>query len=162
MYSCNLAGTFSSYHPQRRRENCSHYWSSSNAFVSGAGGLRFKSQAGQIGQCCQRLATAATFLRKELCCPGVLTRRWAPPTRYTLRRNPASIMKHLILIWFTFSKSEKSTWVLSEWLFENTPTLKDPLFLRLRGLLLVDWKYSLFLTNKNMTQMLNTKRLHKR
>ena len=36
------------------------------------------------------------FLRKELCCPGAMTRRWAPPTRYTLRRNPASIMKDLI------------------------------------------------------------------
>ena len=41
---------------------------------------------------------AATFLRKELCCPGAMTRRWAPPTRYTLRRNPASIIKDLI--WF--------------------------------------------------------------
>ena len=42
-------------------------------------------------QCCQRLATAATFLRKELCCPGATTRRWAPQTRYTLRRTTASI-----------------------------------------------------------------------
>ena len=49
-------------------------------------------------QCCQQLATAATFLRKELCYPGAMTRRWAPPTRYTLRRNTASIMKDLI--WF--------------------------------------------------------------
>ena len=54
-------------------------------------------------QCCQRLATAATFLRKELCCPGAMTRRWAPPTRYTLRRNAASIMKDLI--WFDRSKT---------------------------------------------------------
>ena len=28
----------------------------------GAGGLGFDSRAGQIGQCCHRLATAATFL----------------------------------------------------------------------------------------------------
>jgi len=26
-----------------------------------------------------------------------MTRRWAPPTRYTLRRNTASIMKDLVL-----------------------------------------------------------------
>jgi len=26
-----------------------------------------------------------------------MTRRWAPPTRYTLRRNMASIMKGLVL-----------------------------------------------------------------
>ena len=74
-------------------------WSSGNAFVSGAGGLRFKSRAGQIRpetQRCQRLATAATFLRKELCRPGAMMRRWAQPTRYTLRRNPASITKDLI------------------------------------------------------------------
>ena len=42
---------------------------------------------------CQRLATAATFLRKKLRCPGAITRRWAPPTRYTLRRITASVMK---------------------------------------------------------------------
>ena len=36
---------------------------------------------------------AATFLRKELCCPGAMTRRRAPQTRYTLRRCTASIMK---------------------------------------------------------------------
>ena len=47
-------------------------------------------------QCCLRLATVATFLRMELCCPGAMTRRWAPPTRYTFRRNTASIMKDLI------------------------------------------------------------------
>jgi len=28
---------------------------------------------------------------------GVMTRRWAPPTRYTLRRNTASIMNGLFL-----------------------------------------------------------------
>ena len=35
-------------------------------------------------QCCQRLATAARFLRKKPCCPGAMTRRWAPNTRYTI------------------------------------------------------------------------------
>ena len=40
-----------------------------NVFVSRAVGLSFKFRASQIGhsvQCCQRLATAATFLQKEL------------------------------------------------------------------------------------------------
>ena len=44
-------------------------------------------------QCRQRLATAATFLWKELCCPGAMTRRRTPQIRYTLRRNTTSIMK---------------------------------------------------------------------
>ena len=44
-------------------------WTSSKAFVSGAGGLRFKSRAGQIRQCCQRFAIAVLFLPKKLCCP---------------------------------------------------------------------------------------------
>ena len=47
-------------------------------------------------QCCQWLATAATFLQKKLCCSGAMTQRWAPQTHYTLRRNRASIMKDLI------------------------------------------------------------------
>ena len=74
-------------------------WSSGSAFVFGAGGLRFKFWAGQIGPSvatCQRLATAAVFLRKELCCPGAMTQKWDPPARYTLQRNRASIMKYLI------------------------------------------------------------------
>ena len=32
---------------------------------------------------------------KELCCLGAMTRRWAPPTCYTLRPITASIMKDL-------------------------------------------------------------------
>ena len=37
-------------------------WSSGNAFVSGAGGLRFKSRAGQIGHSvAKRLATTVAF-----------------------------------------------------------------------------------------------------
>ena len=35
---------------------------------------------------------------KRECCMGSMTRRWAPLTRYTLRRNTASITKDLI--WF--------------------------------------------------------------
>ena len=49
-------------------------------------------------QCCQQLATAATFLQVEPCCPGAMTRRWTPQTCYTLPHNTASIMKDLILI----------------------------------------------------------------
>ena len=48
-------------------------------------------------QCRQRLAIVATLLRKELCCLGAMTRRWAPPTRYTLWRNAASKIKDLII-----------------------------------------------------------------
>ena len=46
-------------------------------------------------QSCQRLTTAATILQKKLCCPGAMMRRWAPQTRYTLRRNTANITKNL-------------------------------------------------------------------
>ena len=49
-------------------------------------------------ECCQQLATAATFLRKELCCTGAMTRRWGSQPRYTFRRNTTSIMKDMI--WF--------------------------------------------------------------
>ena len=48
-------------------------------------------------QCCKRLATAATFLWKELCCLGAMTRRRAPPIRYTLWRNTDNITK--LWIW---------------------------------------------------------------
>ena len=44
-------------------------------------------------QYCQRLATVATFLWKGLCFVGAMTRRWAPSTCYTLRRNTATITK---------------------------------------------------------------------
>ena len=46
----------------------------------------------------QRPDTAAIFLPKELCCLGVMTWRWVPQTRYTLRRNVASLTKDLIII----------------------------------------------------------------
>ena len=42
-------------------------------------------------QCRQRLATVATFLRS--CLARALSRGDGPATRYTLRRNTASIMK---------------------------------------------------------------------
>ena len=61
---------------------------------SGRSEVETSDQSNQT-QCFQRLATAATFLRKELCCPGAMTQRWAPQTRYTFRHNTASIMKDL-------------------------------------------------------------------
>ena len=45
-----------------------------------------------------RLATAATFLQKTLCCLGVMTRRCAPPTRYIFLHNTASIIKDLVCL----------------------------------------------------------------
>ena len=50
-------------------------WSNGNALVSGAGGLKFKSRARQIGTF-PAVATAATFFRKKLCCRGAMTQRW--------------------------------------------------------------------------------------
>ena len=41
---------------------------------------------------------AATFVQKELCCPGAMTWRWALPTRYTFQRITGSTKKDLILI----------------------------------------------------------------
>ena len=64
-------------------------WSSGNAFVSGTGSLRFKSRAGQ-----NRLSVA-NVLQQKLCCPGAMMRIRVPQTRYTLRRNTASIKKKL-------------------------------------------------------------------
>ena len=60
---------------------------------------------GAATQCCQRLATAATFLGKELCCQGAMTRKWVPQTRYTLRRNTASIIKDLIHFGYVAAKA---------------------------------------------------------
>ena len=57
----------------------------------------------------QRLATAATFLWKELCCPGAMTWRWTPQTRYTLRRNTTSIMKNFVLLRFSIYSRKDST-----------------------------------------------------
>ena len=72
-------------------------WLSRRAFVSGAGGLRFKSRTGQIGV----LQTARHHYNislKGAVLPGAMMRRWAPQTRYTLERDTASITEDLILI----------------------------------------------------------------
>ena len=47
-------------------------------------------------QCYQLFAIAAMLLWKKMCCLGPMTRRWIPPTCYTLQRNTVSIMKDLI------------------------------------------------------------------
>jgi len=53
---------------------------------------------------------------KRLCCLGAMTRRWAPQTRYTLRRNTTSIMKGLA--WFEFKISRNS--LVTQRLFAHT------------------------------------------
>ena len=72
-------------------------WLSGNVFVSGAGGLWFKSRAGQIGHSAANiLPPLQHFFEKEWCCPGQMTRRWALQAHYTLQRNTASTKKDLI------------------------------------------------------------------
>ena len=72
-------------------------WSSGNAFVSGARGLRFKFQDRQIGHGIVNGLPSLPHSSKEAVLPaGAMTRRWAPPTRYTPRCKTASIMKDLI------------------------------------------------------------------
>ena len=73
--------------------------SSSNEFASGAGGSSFSLM--KSTQCCQRLATAATFLREELCCTDPMTRIRARKLDYTPQRNATSLMKDLILNFFS-------------------------------------------------------------
>ena len=81
--------------------NCTASWSSDNAFVNRARVLKFKYRTGQIGH---DIANGLPPLRhcfesSKLCCPGTITRRCAPSTRYKLRRNTASTMKDLILVY---------------------------------------------------------------
>ena len=72
-------------------------WSSDNAFVSGAGGQRFKFRASRIGHSvAKRAPPPQHFFERSCVAPGVMTRRWAPQTRYTLPHNTASIMKNYI------------------------------------------------------------------
>ena len=62
-------------------------WPSGNELDSGTVGLG--SNPGSVKlESCQRLATA-----KELCCPGAMSRQWAPQTRFTLRRNTGRVIK---------------------------------------------------------------------
>ena len=61
-------------------------WPSGNELDSGTVGLGSNPGSVEL-ESCQWLATAATFLRKELCCPGAMSWQWAPQTRFTLWRN---------------------------------------------------------------------------
>ena len=68
-------------------------WSNGNAFSSGARGLRLKSRASQI----VHIGLPPLISMEEAVLPvGAMARRWVPRTRYTLRRNTVSLMKHLI------------------------------------------------------------------
>ena len=69
-------------------------WSSGNVIFSGMRGLRLKSWAGQIKH---RVANGSPplqyfFERSCVCCPGAMTRRWAPQTRTLPWRTTASVM----------------------------------------------------------------------
>ena len=59
---------------------------------------RFKSWAGQIGHSVASGLPLLLNFSKEAVLPSRMTRRGAPPTRYTLQHNTASIIKDLILI----------------------------------------------------------------
>ena len=76
-------------------------WSIGNAFVSGAGGLRFKSRASKIGHI---VANGSSSLRqlfeRSRVAASIATQRDGPRQLFTLRRNRANIMKDLI--WFGF------------------------------------------------------------
>ena len=63
----------------------------SNEFVSGAEDLKFKSRVAQIAH---SVATSATFLRNEPCCPGAMMRRYILPTP----RSSASTVKEINII----------------------------------------------------------------
>ena len=80
------------------------FWSSGNAFVTEARSLRCKSQTGQIGKVSPMASHRLDISSKEaVFITGAMMRRWALPTRYTLQRNTASIMKDLILVWYKSS-----------------------------------------------------------
>ena len=71
-------------------------WSSGNAFVSQAGGLRFKSPTSQIGH---KVANSSPprlhFFKRSYFVRRRNDAEMAPQTRYTLRRNTACIVKDL-------------------------------------------------------------------
>jgi len=58
-----------------------------------AGDREFEFQAGQILHNVANDSPSLQHLSKYLCCLGAMSRRWAPQTRYTLRRNTVSLMK---------------------------------------------------------------------
>ena len=89
-------------------------------------------------QCCQRIATGVTFLRKELCCVGATTRSWAPPTRYTLRRSMEKLIYYCKLIKIVFFIQKSGFTIYSEYCNNH------PQSLALLSKLLGDKKYARF------------------
>ena len=74
-------------------------WSNINAFVYRVGGLRFKSRAGHLvnrTQCCQWLATTATFLLKGVALLGRNYVEMGPAYLLHTSSITASIIKKLI------------------------------------------------------------------
>ena len=71
-------------------------WSSGNAFVPGAGNMRFKSRLVKSDTMLPTARHRCDISSKDAVFHGVMMRRWAPSTRYTLRRKVASTMKNLI------------------------------------------------------------------
>ena len=71
-------------------------WSSGNAFVSGAGGLRFKSRAGKIGQSVVNGSPPLRHFFEKSCVARAQWRVYGPRRLVTLQRNTASIMKKLV------------------------------------------------------------------
>ena len=71
-------------------------WSSGNAFLSGAGNMRFKSRPVKSDTVLPTARHRCDISSKDAVFHGVMMRRWAPPTRYTLQRKVASTRKDLI------------------------------------------------------------------
>ena len=76
-------------------------WSSGNAFVSGVGGLWFKSRVRQIGHSVANGSPPPRhFFESSSVAVAVfesaMTRKWASPIHFTLQRIIASITKDLI------------------------------------------------------------------
>ena len=80
-------------------------YASAKTFIYGAVDLRFKSLAVKSDTVLSTIRHRCDISSKGVVLPaGAMTRRWAPQTRYTLRRNTASTMKHLIL-WYVLDYS---------------------------------------------------------
>ena len=72
-------------------------WLRGKAFISGAGGLRFKSRAGQIEHSVVNGSPLLRhFFERGFFASRRMMRRWAPQARYTFRRNTATIIKDLV------------------------------------------------------------------
>ena len=70
-----------------------------NVAASGMENLGSTPGSAKSAQCCHRLATGATFLRKQLCGLGAMSRRWAPQTPYTLRRSTSEYKERFGLVY---------------------------------------------------------------